>query len=68
MGIYANPDLYKWFVNEYPKHSKLKLDMGKSCIRFKKMEAIPFELLGELTSKMTVKDWITLYEANFKKN
>ena len=66
MGIYANPELYKWFVNEYPKHSKLKLDMGKSCIRFKKMEAIPFELIGELTSKMTVEDWIKLYETNIK--
>ncbi|MFI1771178.1 DUF1801 domain-containing protein [Thalassobellus citreus] len=68
MGIYANPELYTWFVNEYPKHSKYKLDMGKSCIRFKKMEAIPFELIGELVSKMTVKDWITLYEANFNQS
>lgn len=65
-GIYVNPELYKWFVNEYPKHSKLKLDMGKSCIRFKKIEAIPFELIGELASKMTVEDWITLYETNLK--
>jgi uncharacterized protein YdhG (YjbR/CyaY superfamily) len=66
-GIYANPDLYEWFVNEYPKHSSLKLDMGKSCIRFKKIEAIPFELIAELTSKMTVEDWINLYETNLKK-
>lgn len=65
-GIYVNPELYRWFVNEYPKHSKLKLDMGKSCIRFKKIEAIPFELIGELASKMTVEDWITLYETNLK--
>ncbi|SHI74876.1 DUF1801 domain-containing protein [Algibacter luteus] len=66
-GIYANPDMYKWFVNEYPKHSSLKLDMGKSCIRFKKIEAIPFDLIAELTSKMTVEDWIELYETNIKK-
>lgn len=65
-GIYVNPELYRWFVNEYPKHSKLKLDIGKSCIRFKKIEAIPFELIGELASKMTVEDWITLYETNLK--
>lgn len=66
MGIYADPKLFDWFVSEYPKHSKTKLDMGKSCIRFKKPEAIPFELIAELFSKMTVQDWIGMYEANLK--
>ncbi len=67
MGIYANPELLDWFVAEYPKHCKRKLDMGKSCIRFKKAEEIPFELIAELMQKMTVKDWIALYEKNIKK-
>lgn len=67
MGIYANPSLLKWFEEEYPKHSKIKLDMGKSCIRFKKPEAIPFDLIGELMTKMNPKDWITLYEKELKK-
>jgi len=67
MGIYANPKLLKWFVDEYPKHSKAKLDMGKSCIRFKKPEQIPFKLIGELIKKVTVKDWIESYEKNLKK-
>jgi hypothetical protein len=67
MGIYADPQLLAWFVNEFPKHTKFKLDMGKSCIRFKKPEHIPFELLGDLVSKMSVQDWIVLYEKNFKK-
>ena len=67
MGIYAKPDLLDWFVAEFPKHSKLKLDMGKSCIRFKKTADIPFELIGQLMQKMTVQDWITCYESNFKK-
>ena len=67
MGIYANPELYNWFVSEYPKHSKQKLDIGKSCFRIKKPENIPFELIGELVKKMTVSEWITLYEAAFKK-
>jgi hypothetical protein len=67
MGMYADPVLLNWFTESFPKHSKTKLDMGKSCIRFKKPEEIPFELIGELVSKMTVKDWITLYESNFKK-
>jgi len=66
-GIYANPELQKWFVSEYPKHCKRKLDMGKSCIRFKKMDDIPFELIGELTRKMTAKEWISIYETVIKK-
>lgn len=67
MGIYADPNLLNWFVGEYPKHSKRKLDMGKSCIRFKKMDEIPYELIGELCKKMSVAQWIQLYESHFKK-
>jgi hypothetical protein len=67
MGIYADKNLYNWFVNEYPKHSKYKLDMGKSCIRFKKPAEIPFELIGELMQKISVEDWIDLYENTLKK-
>jgi hypothetical protein len=67
MGIYANKELYDWFVTEYPKHCKNKLDMGKSCIRFKKIEDIPYALIGELCSKVTVEQWIDTYEKNFKK-
>lgn len=66
MGIYANPELLDWFVNEYPKHSKSKLDMGKSCIRFKKVNEIPLELIGELVAKMSVNEWIELYESAFR--
>ncbi len=62
MGIYADPELLDWFVSEYPKHTKTKLDMGKSCIRFKKPDTIPYELIGELMQKMTVKEWIKKYE------
>ena len=67
MGIYAKPELLKWFVSEYPKHSKQKLDMGKSCIRFKKMDQIPFDLIAELVQKMSIDEWITCYESSFKK-
>ena len=67
MGLYAHPRILNWFVNEYPKHSRLKLDMGKSCIRFKKPEHMPFELIGQLMKKMTVKEWITIYEKKIKK-
>ncbi|MEJ2112314.1 MAG: DUF1801 domain-containing protein [Flavobacteriaceae bacterium] len=65
-GIYAIPELRDWFVSEYPKHCKRKLDMGKSCIRFKKIDEIPFELIGELSSKITVEEWINIYENNIK--
>ncbi|TGK82614.1 DUF1801 domain-containing protein [Leptospira noumeaensis] len=67
MGIYADLKLLKWFQIEYPKHCKTKLDMGKSCIRFKKLDDIPWKLIGELVSKMDPKDWIALYEKNLPK-
>ena len=68
MGLYADPELLNWFKSEYPKHSNTKLDMGKSCIRFKKFNEIPYELIGILSNKMTVKNWIDIYEQNIKNN
>lgn len=68
MGVYADKDLLDWFVAEYPKYVKTKLDMGKSCIRFKKPETIPFELIGELVSKMTPQQWIETYESVLKRS
>ena len=67
MGLYADPELLNWFKSEYPKHSNTKLDMGKSCIRFKKFNEIPYELIGILSNKMTVNNWIDIYEQNIKK-
>ena len=67
MGMYSDPLLYEWFVTEYPKHSKQKLDIGKSCIRFKNFDEIPFELIGELMRKMSAQEWINLYESKLKK-
>lgn len=67
MGIYSDPKLLNWFVTEYPKHTKQKLDMGKSCIRFKKFDDIPYQLIGELMKKMSANDWINIYEKNLKK-
>lgn len=66
-GIYAKKELLDWFVTKYPKHCKQKLDMGKSCVRFKKIEDIPFGLIGELVKKMTADEWIDIYEKNVKK-
>ena len=67
MGIYAFPEVREWFVSEYSKYSKKKLDMGKSCIRFKKPEDIPYELIAQLMRKITVDEWIAKYELSYKK-
>ena len=67
MGLYADPILNSWFLEEYPKYSSKKLDMGKSCLRFKKGEDIPFELIGMLVQRMSPTDWIMMYEKLYKK-
>ena len=66
MGIYCDKNLLDWFVAEYSKHAKSKIDMGKGCFRFKKMDDIPYDLIGELATKIPVQDWITFYEQNWK--
>ena len=67
MGIYADKQLLDWFTSEYPRHCSTKLDMGKSCIRFKKMDQIPYSLINELVKKISVEDWIELYEKSVKR-
>jgi len=67
MGIYADPKLLEWFTAAYAKRVKSKLDMGKSCIRFKKTEDIPYDLIGELIQKVSVNQWIEVYEKAFVK-
>src|SRR5215213_558772 len=62
MGMYGSPELLKWFQSEYSKHNSAKPDMGKSCVRYKKPEQIPYKLIGELMKKISVKDWIECYE------
>lgn len=60
-------DVYDWFVTEYSKQFSKKLDIGKSCIRFKNEAAIPFEILEELVQKIAVDEWISIYENTMKK-
>jgi uncharacterized protein YdhG (YjbR/CyaY superfamily) len=66
MVLYAKKDLMDWFTSEYSKQCKYKLDMGKSCIRLKRMDDIPFDLIGQLTAKVSAEDWIKLYEDLYK--
>jgi len=65
-GMYAKKELHDWFVAEYPKHCNYKLDMGKSCVRFKKLDDIPYDLIQELMGKMSVEEWIGIYEKAIK--
>ena len=67
MGIYSDPDLLAWFQAEYAKRIPTKLNMGKSCIRFKNEKQIPYDLIGELVTKMSVAEWISTYERAIKK-
>ncbi len=67
MGIYAMPELMNWFTEAHAKISPKKLDMGKSCVRYKKPNDIPLALIGELATKITVDNWIAVYENKFKR-
>ena len=58
------PELLDWFVSEYPKHSKRKLDMGKSCIHFKDFNNLLLELIAQLVSKVSVEEWIVQYQSS----
>lgn len=66
-GIYVFPEVLEWFQEEYPKHVTTKLDMGKSCIRFKNMKKIPYDLIGELCTKITLEEYVEMYEENRKR-
>ena len=67
MALYCSPSLLKWFTEAHAKASSKKLDMGKSCIRYKKPDDIPFDLIGELAAKITPDEWIAIYEKNLKR-
>jgi hypothetical protein len=67
MGLYADKELMDWFTREYPKYTDLKPDMGKSCLRFKKPDRIPYDLIGELIRRMSPEKWIEIYEQNVKR-
>lgn len=67
MVLYSKKELMEWFTSEYAKRCKYKLDMGKSCMRFKRMDDIPFDLIGELTAKVSAEEWISIYETAIKK-
>lgn len=66
LGLYADGELLNWFKGEYARVCKYKIDMGKSCIRFKRIDDIPYKLIGELCRKITVDKWVSIYEDSRK--
>lgn len=66
MGLYGMEELKEWFEREYAKRVPTKLNMGKSCIRFTNTKTIPYDLIGELSEKVTVKEWINKYETGYR--
>lgn len=67
MGIYMFPEVLDWFEEAYKKQVPTKLDMGKSCVRFKNTKNIPYELIAELSEKITAKEYIEKYEESIAK-
>ncbi|MBN1300474.1 MAG: DUF1801 domain-containing protein [Melioribacteraceae bacterium] len=67
MGLYADDKLMDWFIKKYSEISKHKPDMGKSCIRFNKLDQIPYKLIGELCGKITPEEWINYYGSEIRK-
>ncbi|MGN7760779.1 DUF1801 domain-containing protein [Paenibacillus sp. 22594] len=67
MGLYMVPGLLAWFKEEYPKYVQTRLDMGKSCVRFKKTNSIPYDLIAQLSSKITVDEYVRIVEGEVKR-
>ncbi len=63
IGMYADKSIMDWFLDEYPHYVFTKPNIGKNYIRFKSPDQIPYELIAELVSKVSVQDWIELYES-----
>ncbi len=61
LGLYDRA-LLAWLEREWPKHTEAKLDLGKCCLRFRRLDQIPYDLIGELAAKMTPQQWIAVYQ------
>ncbi len=63
MSVYGSPKLKRWFEQEYRKSGK-KLDMGKSCIRFRAVDDLPLDVIGKAIAAVSVDDYVAVYEAS----
>jgi len=66
MTVYGDKDLREWFEAAYKKSGK-KLDMGKGCLRFKSLDALPLDVIGQLIAKVPVKKYVAAYREAHKK-
>ncbi|MFC1663431.1 DUF1801 domain-containing protein [Patescibacteria group bacterium] len=66
LNVYSDKKLYRWFVNQYKKTGK-KIDIGKSCVRFRKIEDLPVELIGQAVAKTSVAKYIQDYQSAKRK-
>ena len=67
MNVYSDPETENWFVEQYRASGK-KLDMGKSCVRFKKLEDLPIGLVGKAIARTSVPEFIERYEASRRRS
>lgn len=63
MNVYGDDETLQWFTEGFAASGK-KLDMGKSCVRFKKLEDLPLELIGETIGRTPVSEYIACYETS----
>ena len=61
MNVYGDQETERWFLDRYRVSGK-RLDMGKSCVRFKSVDDLPLDLVGEAVARTSVDDYIALYE------
>ena len=61
-SVYGDPEIADWFTSEYEATGK-KMDIGKSCVRFKNLDQLPLELIGEAIAKVSVDDYLDIYRA-----
>ena len=66
MSVYAHSDDKAWFETRY-KASGKRLNMGKSCVRFKRVDDLPLDLIAETIASTTVDEYISRYESARKK-
>ena len=62
MNIYADVESQRWFLDSYKAAGK-KPNMGKSCVRFKKLDDLPLDLIGQAVARTSMEEWIGIYEA-----
>ena len=67
LGLYIDEEQARWFVEEWKKAGK-KLDMGKSCVRFKTLDDVAIDVIGRAIKRMPVKQYIALYESQLTAN